>query len=119
MANKLVSDDINTINYILEQIGICTQFITNMNLNEFLSDIKTCYAVSMNLQVICENANHITNKTKNMSKKIEWDKMSGLRNLISHDYGKIMFEDMYHTVVNDLPTLQSELEQLLKKIDKL
>ncbi|MBQ2204585.1 MAG: hypothetical protein II411_01665 [Lachnospiraceae bacterium] len=35
--------------------------------------------------------------------------MSWLRNLISHDYGAIMFEDMYNAVINDLPTLKDNL----------
>ena len=41
--------------------------------------------------------------------------MSGLRNLISHDYGAIMFEDMYNAVINDLPTLKNELLKLKER----
>lgn len=43
---------------------------------------------------------------------IEWKKMSGLRNLISHDYEAIMFEDMYNAVINDLPILKDKLTEL-------
>ena len=70
----------------------------------------------MALQVICENTNHITDTTKQLAKDIEWKKMSGLRNLISHDYGKIMFEDMYYTTKNDLPKLKSELQEIIAKL---
>lgn len=38
--------------------------------------------------------------------------MSGLRNLISHDYGAIMFKDMYNAVINDLPILKGKLAEL-------
>lgn len=42
--------------------------------------------------------------------------MSRLRNLISHDYGAIMFEDMYNAVVNDLPILKDNLIILKDKL---
>lgn len=112
MANKTKEDDINTINYIINQINVCSEFIKDLKLENFILDIKTCYAVSMALQVICENSNKITNETKNKNKSIEWKKMSGLRNLISHDYGAIMFEDMYNAVINDLPILKNKLIEL-------
>ena len=112
MANKTKEDDINTINYIISQIDVCSKFIKDLKLEKFILDIKTCYAVSMALQVICENSNKITNDTKNKNKSIEWKKMSGLRNLISHDYGAIMFEDMYNAVINDLPILKNKLIEL-------
>ena len=79
MANKTKEDDINTIDFIIDQIDTCISFITNLRLEEFLADIKTCYAVSMALQVICENSSKITDETKNKSSAIEWKKMSGLR----------------------------------------
>ena len=88
------------------------------NLNNFLLDIKTCYAVSMVIQVICENTNKVSSDTKLLSNEIEWKKMAGLRNLISHDYGKLMFEDMYYTVKNDLPILRKNLNDLLKKVSE-
>lgn len=116
MANKTKNDDKNTISFIIDQINICIGFIGGLDLDAFISDIKACYAVSMALQVICENTNHITNETKILSKDIEWKKMLGLRNLISHDYGKIMFEDMYCTVKNDLPKLKQDLQRLISKL---
>lgn len=42
--------------------------------------------------------------------------MSRLRNLISHDYGAIMFEDMYNAVVNGLPSLKNNLIILKDKL---
>lgn len=116
MANITKGDDINTIDFIINQIDTCISFITSLKLDEFLADIKTCYAVSMALQVICENSSKITDETKNKTSAIEWKKMSGLRNLISHDYGSIMFEDMYNTVQNDLPTLKNDLAKLKESL---
>ena len=70
MANKTKEDDINTINYIIDQINVCLEFIKDLKFENFISDTKTCYAVSMALQVICEGSNRITDNTKN--KSIEW-----------------------------------------------
>ena len=118
MDKKNKADNINIINYIINQIDICMNFIKNLSLENFISDVRTCYAVSMALQVICENSNKISDDTKNKNKSIEWKKISGLRNLISHDYGAIMFEDMYYTVLNDLPILKNELNNLKELLSK-
>ena len=118
MANETIVDDINVIDYIIEQIAICEGFVDNVTLEEFLLDVKSCYAVSMALQIICENANHITDKAKAKTNNIEWKKMSGLRNIISHDYGKIMFEDMYNAVKNDLKKLRVDLIELKELINE-
>lgn len=116
MANKTKSDDKNILNYVISQVDTCIGFVKGVNIEGFISDIKTCYAVSMVLQVICENINKVTDETKALSSDIEWKKMLGLRNIISHDYGKLMFEDMYNTVINDLPKLKENLNKLLLKI---
>ena len=116
MANKTREDDINTLSYVISQVDVCISFVKNLDLDTFLSDIKTCYATSMALQVICENINKVTDDTKSLSNDIEWKKMIGLRNIISHDYGKLMFEDMYNTVISDLPKLKVDLDKLLDKI---
>ena len=116
MANKSKQDDINTLRFVISQIDTCSEFVKGMDLDKFLLDIKACYAVSMALQVICENLNKVTSETKLLSNDIEWKKMAGLRNIISHDYGKLMFEDMYNTVINDLPQLKERLNDLLLKV---
>ena len=116
MASKTRQDDINILKYVISQIDTCISFVDKLNLEHFLLDIKTCYATSMILQVICENANKVSNDTKLLSPEIEWKKMAGLRNLISHDYGKLMFEDMYNTVINDLPKLKENINILMMKI---
>ena len=116
MDKSNLTNDLNIINYIIEQIDICESFVKNLKLEAFLKDIKTCYAVSMVIQVICETTNKISDNVKKINENIEWKKMSGLRNLISHDYGSLMFEDMYNTAINDLPLLKSELLSLAEKV---
>ena len=42
--------------------------------------------------------------------------MSGLRNLISHDYGKLLFKDIYDTATIDIPKLKLQLIDIIKNL---
>lgn len=48
-------------------------------------------------------------------KSIPWNKISGLRNKIEHDYGSIQFEIIYDTIKNDLPVLVDKLNDLINE----
>ena len=46
------------------------------------------------------------------------EKGANLWSLIDRCYGAIMFEDMYYTVLNDLPILKNELNNLNELLSK-
>ena len=45
---------------------------------------------------------------------IPWNKISGLRNRIVHDYGSIQLDIIYNTVKDDLPKLIVDLNEIIK-----
>lgn len=67
----------------------------------------------MSLQIICENANHITDETKNKYSDIPWNEMKTTRNIISHEYGALNILSVYDTIKEDLPELKEKLLKIL------
>lgn len=112
MAKSIV-DDKARINNIIENIDFCIKNIKNVSESEFETDLKIQYALCMSLQIICENANHISDETKNKYKDIPWNEIKTTRNLISHEYGALNILSVYDTIKVDLPDLKKKLELII------
>ena len=46
---------------------------------------------------------------------INWIEIKGLRNRIVHDYGGIQFRAIWEVVVDDLPQLIKDVEEIINK----
>lgn len=114
MAKNIV-DDTARVKNIIENIDFCIENIKNVTENEFKEDLKIQYALCMSLQIICENANHITDETKNKFKEVPWKKIKTTRNIISHEYGALNILSVYDTIKEDLPDLKEKLKAILNE----
>jgi uncharacterized protein with HEPN domain len=74
-----VSDIISAIESILK-------YIDGMDFNQFEQDQKTIDAVLKNLEVIGEAARHIPSSIKDKHSEIPWIEITGMRNMIVHEY---------------------------------
>jgi len=71
-------------------------------------------AVLRNLQVLPESTQKLSNEFKSRHPEIEWYKISGLRNILVHDYLGIDFETVWAAVTNNLPKLKNIVQLALK-----
>ena len=77
------------------------------------NDIKTKRAVERNIEIIGEAVNRILKKDKHF--KLEnAQKIIGTRNRITHGYDKISNELIWSILINNLPKLKDEVDNLLK-----
>lgn len=112
MAKNIIDDKVR-INNIIENIDFCIENIKNVSEKDFQDDLKIQYALCMSMQIICENANHITDETKNKYSDIPWNEMKTTRNIISHEYGALNILSVYDTIKEDLPELKEKLLKIL------
>src|SRR5450756_941638 len=81
--------------------------------SDYLVDTKTKRAVETNIEIIGEAVNRILKKDKQF--KLESaQKIIGTRNRIVHGYDKISDELIWSIVINNLPKLREEVDNLLK-----
>lgn len=59
------------------------------------------------LQIIGEAANKISNEAQNKFSSISWPQIIGLRNIIVHEYFGIDVEEIWNTVMIDIPNLRT------------
>ena len=63
-------------------------------------------AVLRNLQVLAESTQRLSEDFKFRNSEIEWYKISGLRNILVHDYLGIDLETVWVVVRKNLPELK-------------
>ena len=79
----------------------------------FITDSRTYDAVLRNLELIGEAATHVPVDVRESNPQVEWRSIIGVRNRLAHGYLGIDDDVVWDIVQNSIPTLLTELEQLL------
>ena len=114
--NNTITDK-ERIKVIDTNIDFCVKNSKNVDIKEFKENIKLQYSLVMALQIICENTNHLSIKTKNLDSSIPWNHISKTRNIISHEYGQLNLDMTLETIKTDLPDLQLKLKKVYKELE--
>jgi len=104
-------NDITYLEHILERANKIIQFTKGMNESDFLEDEKTQSAVIRELEVIGEAAKRISDEYKNRHNEIPWKLMSGMRDVLIHDYEGIDPYTVWDTIQQNVPVLIVELQK--------
>jgi uncharacterized protein with HEPN domain len=80
---------------------------------DFIADRKLCLAVERCLEIVGEAAGRISKPFCSAHPEIPWRFITGMRNVLAHDYGQIEYEIIYGTVTKSVPSLLATLELML------
>ena len=101
---------------MLDSIANILAYTDGMNEGLFLADKKTRDAVERNLEIIGEAANHLPDEIYLTHNHIEWHRIISLRNRLIHSYFSIKQNIVWNIIVNFLPPLKIQLENILKEL---
>jgi uncharacterized protein with HEPN domain len=68
------------------------------------------------IMIIGEAVRAIDPAFKNKYRSIPWAEISGMRNVIVHDYFRINHDRVWATVCEDVPDLKEQIEELLRLV---
>jgi uncharacterized protein with HEPN domain len=88
-------------------------FTAAMNYDGFLSDDLTQNAVVHCIQIIGEAAGKVSKGYRQDHPKIPWKEIIGMRNRIVHEYFRIIPEQVWSVVEDDIPELIRLIEPLV------
>ena len=103
------------LNDILRAIEKIEDSLKNKNETLFIKDNDLIDASCMRLQIIGESANKIPKEIKKKYKDINWERLSKLRNIISHAYFKINSKLIWSIIQHDIPTLKNQIQKIKEK----
>jgi len=111
-----MDNDIKTWLYdILQTVNEVDSFFENKPriFSDYVKDLRTKRAVERNIEIIGEAVNRILKKDKDFSLE-NAQLIIGARNRIAHGYDKISDALIWSIVINHLPKLKDEVQNLLK-----
>ena len=98
---------------ILEAIEKIEESIGNLSKEEFKRNIDKVDATIMRIQVIGESIKKLPKEFKEKYKKIEWEKISETRDIISHAYFKVNLDIIWDLINNKLHKLKEQIIKLI------
>ena len=88
---------------ILKAARLAQSFLAGMDRASFLADEKTQSAVVHQLLIIGEAAKRVSEALRIGQPSVPWGLMAGMRDKLIHEYDDVDLEEVWQTVVRDLP----------------
>lgn len=107
-------DSIVYIKHILECINKIELYVTNITEGEFLRNALIQDAVIRNFEIIGDSSTKIPLKFREKYSNIEWEKISGLRDKLIHDYIGVDIISIWYVVEDVLPGFKKDITRILK-----
>jgi uncharacterized protein with HEPN domain len=100
---------------ILEARDRILEYTEGMKHKDFAKSKITVDAVVRNLEVIGEAARKLPSEIKEKSPEIEWHKIVGLRNILTHEYFGINTKIVWDVIENKLEPLGIACKRLFEE----
>jgi uncharacterized protein with HEPN domain len=84
----------------------------------FLGDNLVQDAVLRNLMVIGEAAKHIPAAMRRKYREVPWKQVSGMRDVLIHEYFGVRLDLVWETVQRDLPKLDATVATILEDLTR-
>src|SRR5690606_18241671 len=104
-----MKNNIGYIKDILEHIIHIENFLFNVTEGEFYKNKEKEFSVIRSFEVIGEAPRKVGDNLKEKNKDIPWKKMAGFRDILIHDYDRLVAEVVWKTAKEQLPILKPRL----------
>jgi len=100
---------------ILEAVEKAQRFVGEMDLDIFLADEKTSFAVVRALEIIGEATKNVPQHVRDRYPDIPWREMAGMRDKLAHAYFGVDLRRTFEVVHRDIPRLEPLIRSALEK----
>lgn len=100
--------------HIRDAIEKIEGYLSEITFDDFAKMKQHYDAILMQIIVIGEAVNNISDEFKEKYHNLPWYQAVGLRNRIAHGYVDVNIEVVWQTIKEDLPTLKKEVASLLE-----
>jgi uncharacterized protein with HEPN domain len=105
------------LEHILESIALIENYISGESRESFAVSEKLQDAVIRRLEIIGEAAKKIPKEIKDQYPDVKWRAISGMRDVLSHDYFGVDLTLTWETIIKDIPELRRQITDILKKLE--
>lgn len=101
------------LKHILESIVIVEKYTQSFTKAQFLKNLQLQDAVTRRLEIMGEAAKNLPSDLKNKYSNVPWKKISGMRDILIHEYFGTDLNLVWEVVKKDIPVLNREIQKLL------
>lgn len=101
---------------ILNSARLCEEFLAGLTYEQFVTDIRTQYAVVRALEIVGEATKNLSMELRNSNSDVPWKLMTGMRDRLIHGYIDIDLTLVWNTVTKELPEVVPKIESVLKNM---
>ncbi len=106
---------------ILDNIAAAQMFVRDIKSEDFGGDLKTLYATTRALEIICEACVRLPDELKGRYPDVAWRDIKDAGNFYRHSYDNVAASFIWKTIRDYLPSLaeivQAELESETRDIE--
>jgi len=101
---------------IVEAFGKVLRYVSGLTRAEFERDERTYDAVIRNLIVAGEAAKNVPEDVRQRFSEIDWRKLAGLRDILTHAYFGIDNDILWDIVDSKVPATREQLESIVVRL---
>lgn len=103
------------LQHIFESIVNIENISNDISLNDLKENIVLRHALTWNIMVIGEAANKLTKEFCAAHPSTDWRAITGMRNVLVHDYYEINESELFSVIKDDIPVLKNQIEEYIKE----
>jgi len=111
-------DDNKRLHHIVNAATQAMGFVQGLSREHLDMDEKLALALTRLLEIVGEAGAQVSSEMKNRYPDIPWNKIIGMRNKLIHGYFDVNLDMLWQTIMDDLPPLVEQLQEVLKKIER-
>ena len=102
---------------IRDNAALATEFLGSLTLTEFKADRRAFYAATRALEIISEAARRLSPAVRERHSDLPWRAIMGVGNVLRHNYDDVAEEQVWRTVLEDLPALDRAIAAEIELLD--
>ena len=116
LINSMNEKDKNNLKHIKDSCDAIKNFIVSKSRNDLDTDRMLISAIVRELEIVGEAAGALSEDFRKETSHIPWRAIIGMRNRLIHAYFDIDCDIVWNTINTDIPVLNKELNNVLRKL---
>ncbi len=105
------------LTHILDSIKLIEEYVDGKIKTDFLKSKQLQDSVIRRIEIIGEAIKNIPLDIKKNYNQIPWKEITGMRDILIHQYFGVDLDLTWQVIVKDLPRLKSQILDISKKMD--